>query len=377
MNNTLNNMKIKKFFFVTLSLLSFLGTIAQNITIKGTVTGEGEPLIGVTVKIQELPNIGLITDMNGNFTLQVPPKGKTLMLSYMGYQTQYIEIGKKTNFSINLIPTAKSLDEVVVVGYGSMRKRDLTGAITSVSADAIEARTPVNAFDALQGQAAGVQVTNSGGSPGAAPDIRVRGTSTFGEGYKPLYVVDGLIQENIDDLNPSDIKSMEVLKDAASAAIYGSRSGNGVILITTKSGTIGKPKFEIKYLHSIGQLGRIIPHANLQQRAFYDGVRANIGASFLTFTDTLSAYANTDLDIFKALFRVAKRDQIDVSFSGATDKANYFVSLGYYNEDGIILNSGYQRISWRMNGDYKFSPKTTFSTRLSMSIGNRNGKDLI
>jgi len=375
MNNTLNNMKIKKFFFVTLSLLSFLGTIAQNITIKGTVTGEGEPLIGVTVKIQELPNIGLITDMNGNFTLQVPPKGKTLMLSYMGYQTQYIEIGKKTNFSINLIPTAKSLDEVVVVGYGSMRKRDLTGAITSVSADAIEARTPVNAFDVLQGQAAGVQVTNSGGSPGAAPDIRVRGTSTFGEGYKPLYVVDGLIQENIDDLNPSDIKSMEVLKDAASAAIYGSRSGNGVILITTKSGTIGKPKFEIKYLHSIGQLGRIIPHANLQQRAFYDGVRANIGASFLTFTDTLSAYANTDLDIFKALFRVAKRDQIDVSFSGATDKANYFVSLGYYNEDGIILNSGYQRISWRMNGDYKFSPKTTFSTRLSMSIGNRNGKD--
>ena len=222
--------------------------------------------------------------------------------------------------------------------------------------DAIEARTPVNAFDALQGQASGVQVTNSGGSPGAAPDIRVRGTSTFGEGYKPLYVIDGLIQENIDDLNPSDIKSMEVLKDAASAAIYGSRSGNGVILITTKSGTTGKPKFEIKYLHSIGQLGRTIPRANLQQRAFYDKERAIFGASNLSFTDTLSAYANTDVDVFKVLFRVAKRDQVDVSFSGATDKANYFVSLGYYNEEGIVLNSAYQRLSWRMNGDYLKHP---------------------
>ncbi len=373
MNNTIKRMKIKKVLFVTLSLLSFVGAIAQNITIKGTVSGDGEPLIGVTVKIQELPNIGLITDMNGNFSLQVPPKGKTLIVSYLGYQAQNIEIGNKTNFSIKMIPTDKGLDEVVVVGYGSMRKRDLTGAITSVSSDAIAARTPVNAFDALQGQTTGVQVTNSSGNPGAAPDIRVRGTSTFGEGYKPLYVVDGVIQDNIDDLNPSDIKSMEVLKDAASAAIYGSRSGNGVILITTKSGTTGQPKFEIKYLHSLGQNGRILPHSNLQQRLFYDKEKAIFGASFLTFPDTLSAYANTDVDVFKALFRVAKRDQIDFSFSGATDKANYFIGLGYYNEDGVILNSGYQRISWRMNADYKLSPTITFGTRLSMTIGNRTG----
>ncbi|MEI7758090.1 MAG: TonB-dependent receptor [Bacteroidota bacterium] len=368
-------MKIRKVFLVLLTLLSFVGSKAQNRTIKGTVAGDGESLIGVTVKIQEIPNIGVVTDIDGHFTLKVPEKGKNLIVSYVGFQSQTVHIGTSSNLTITLKKLDKSLEEVVVIGYGTMRKRDLTGAITSVSSDAIEARTPVNAFDALQGQAAGVQITNSSGSPGAAPDIRIRGTSTFGDGYKPLYVIDGVIQDNIDDLNPSDIKSMEVLKDAASAAIYGSRSGNGVILITTKSGAIGKPKIEIKYSNSIGQIGRIIPHANLKQRSFYDGIRASIGAGFLAFTDTLSAYSNTDVDVFKALFRIARRDQIDISLSGASDNANYFMSLGYYNEDGIMLNSGYQRISWRMNGDYKFSAKTTFGTRLSMSMGNRTGRD--
>lgn len=370
-------MKIRKVFFLTLAFLCFGSgyATAQTTTIKGTITGEGEPLIGVSVVIAELTNVGTITDLNGNFSLQIPVKGKNLIVSYMGFQTQVVEIGQKSNFSIILIPSVKDLDEVVVIGYGSMKKRDLTGAITSVSSDAIESRASVNAFDALQGQASGVQITSSSGSPGTAPDIRIRGTSTFGEGYKPLFVVDGVIQDNIDDLNPSDIKSMEVLKDAASAAIYGSRSGNGVILITTKSGTIGMPKFEIKYMNSVGQIGRTIPRSNLQQRAFYDKQRALFGGSYLSFTDTLSAYANTDVDIFKELFRVAKRDQIDLSFSGATDNAKYFVSLGYYNEDGIVLNSAYKRLSWRMNADYKFSPKTTFLTRLSMTVGNRKGKD--
>lgn len=367
-------MKIKRLLFTfTYFFLAIVSIFAQNTIIKGKVTGDGEPLIGATVKVKEKPEIGTITDTDGNFTILLPMEGKSLSVSFLGFQPQNVEIGNKTKLTINLLSSDKGLDEVVVVGYGSMKKRDLTGSISSVSSDAIEARSAVNAFDALQGQVAGVQVTNSGGTPGSAPDIRVRGTSTFGDGYKPLYVVDGAIQDNINDLNPSDIKSMEVLKDAASAAIYGSRSGNGVILITTKSGILGMPKLELKYLHSFGKLGRILPHSTLSQRAWYDKQRKLMGASYFTFTDSLSAYGNSDVDIFKEMFNISQRDQIDFNISGATDKANYFIGTGFYNEKGIIINSGYQRLSWRMNADYNFSPKVTFGTRVSMSYSSRYG----
>jgi TonB-dependent starch-binding outer membrane protein SusC len=371
-------MKIRKLLFVfAFFYLAVLSVLSQNTTIRGSVSGDGDPLIGVVIKVKEIPELATVTDIDGRFVLQLPSAGKTLSISYLGFQSQEVVVGSQTEYPVKLLAADKSLEEIVVIGYGSMKKRDVIGSISSVSADAVASRSAGNAMEALQGQATGVQVINSSGTPGEAPDIRIRGTGTFGDGYKPLYVVDGAIQDNIDNLNPSDIASMEVLKDAASAAIYGSRSGNGVILITTKSGIVGQPKLEIKYLHSFGKLGRMIPHANLAQRSWYDKQRKLILApstsGFFAFTDTLGMYANADEDLAKALFRVSQRDEINFSVSGASDKGNYFIGAGYYDERAIIINSGYKRLSWRMNADYKFSPKITFGTRQSMSYSHRYG----
>ena len=209
--------------------------------VKGVIVDKtGFPLPGANVMEKGTSN-GTITDLDGNFSLNVSKKGVTLTVSFMGYTPKDVVVKDKT-MNITLEENAKLLDEVVVVGYGTMKKRDVTGAITSISSEAIEQKMATNVFEALQGTTAGVQVVSGSGQPGESSSIKIRGTSTFSaEGVTPLYIVDGVPLESIDGINTNDITSMEILKDAASAAIYGSRSANGVIIITTKSGQEGTP----------------------------------------------------------------------------------------------------------------------------------------
>lgn len=221
-----------------------MGALAQNI-IKGTVSDQtGEPVIGATVKVSGSQK-GVITDIDGNFNIQAASDAK-LVISFIGYETQTVNVSGRNQLNITLREDSKLIDEVVVVGYGVQKKSDLTGAVASVKSDDIKNLSTTDAGAALQGKAAGVQIINSGG-PGEAADIRIRGYSSNSGNIGPLLIVDGLKVDNIQYLDPSMIESMEVLKDAASAAIYGAQAGNGVVLITTKSGANGGGKSQITY----------------------------------------------------------------------------------------------------------------------------------
>ena len=218
-------------------------------TLSGTVKGDGQPLVGATV-VEPGTSNGTVTGADGKFSLSLSKRGASIQISFIGYVTKTLTANADF-LEVTLDSDAQKIDEVMVVAYGTMRKRDVTGAITSISSESIERRAPSNVFEALQGQVAGVQISAGSGQPGESSQINIRGISTFSaEGVKPLYVVDGIPMEDIDGINPGDITSIEILKDAASAAMYGSRSANGVILITTKGGQEGAPRIDVKYLHT-------------------------------------------------------------------------------------------------------------------------------
>lgn len=242
------------------------------VSVKGVVLDEaGETLPGATVTEKGTKNVAA-TDLDGKFTIKVSKSGATLIVSYVGYVTK--EVTSKPDMKVILSENSKNLDEVVVVGYGTMKKRDVTGAISSISSKDIEQKMATNVFEALQGQTAGIQIISGSGQPGETSSIKIRGTSTFSaDGVKPLYIVDGIPLDDIDGINPTDIASMEILKDAASAAIYGSRSANGVIIITTKQGEAGKPRIDVKYNHSWGTLSHKLAQANRADRRYYDNAR--------------------------------------------------------------------------------------------------------
>jgi len=369
-----------KYIFVILLLFFFtLCNFAQeqvrkDILVTGFVKDKNnEPIIGVTVKLKK-SNKGTITDLNGRYSLLIPRENSRLTFSYVGFQSTEIEV-KGNNLDVVLLETSKVLDDVVVIGYGVSKKRDLTGAISSISSKSIEERTPINVFEALQGQVAGVEIISGSGAPGEGADIKIRGVSTFESGAKPLYVIDGVTSDGIDDLNPNDIESIEVLKDAASAAIYGSRSANGVILITTKQGDKANPKLNIRYLQSYSSLTRKMPKANAVERKFYDSVRSKYRTGTYEYStgDSLSIFHNQDIDTQDLLFRTAKRNQVDLSASGAGNSFKYYLSVSYLNEEGIIINSDYNRISSRANMEYKPTNNLTIGSKIQFSLSNTNG----
>jgi TonB-dependent SusC/RagA subfamily outer membrane receptor len=224
--------------------------------VKGIVKDDkGVPLPGVGVKVKGT-SLGTSTNVDGVYNLTVPAETSVLVFSYIGYISQEVTVGTKASINISLKENFSDLDEVVVTGYGGVaKKRDLTGASSSINEKVILERQPVNLFDALQGQAAGVLIVNDGGgAPGATGSIQIRGASTLNGGNGPLYIVDGVINPDGANINPTDIANVEVLKDAASASIYGSRAANGVILITTKRGQDGKPMIDLTYNHVFGRL---------------------------------------------------------------------------------------------------------------------------
>ncbi len=360
-------------FFLFITLI-----IQAQIRVTGVVSdNKREPLIGVAVQVKGIA-IGTITDIKGKFSISVPDKKSALVFSYIGYGTQTIIVDNQNSLKIVLEETIKELEEITVVGYGAMKKRDITGAVSSISAKSIEEKTPINVFDALQGQTAGVQIITGSGAPGEGAEIKIRGVSTFDEGAKPLFVIDGVPLDNVDNINPNDIENIEILKDAASAAIYGSRSANGVILVTTKKGEKAKPRIDARYLRSYSTLSRSMPRANGAERRYYDKVRKNylVGGDYLiNITDTLANITNQDLDIINLIFRPATRDQLDFTVSGASDVFNYYMSTSYLKDKGIIVNSDYDRITSRINTEYKPTKTVTLGSKIQLGYSSKNGID--
>ncbi len=361
---------------VLILLLILIGclhpTFAQNTTVRGTVkeaNGKGLGAITVTVKGT---TVGTSTNNEGKFSLTVPGSKSVLVFSSVGYISKEITVGTQTDVTVILSAGNTSMDEVVVIGYGTQRKKDVTGAISSVSAKQIQERQAVNITDALQGQAPGLQIAQESGRPGAASSVRIRGIGTLQGGADPLYIVDGAQGVDINGINPNDIESIEVLKDAASAAIYGSRSANGVVIITTKKGREGRPTLDVRYLTSASQLSHKIPQSNAAERRLLDQKRSTNGTGGGLNTDSLNPSFNADNDYQDQLTKTAKRQQVDLSLSGGSPNVNYYGSLGYLDDEGIIINSWAKAIRGRFNIDYKATPKLTYGNRIQFSYTSEN-----
>ena len=372
-------MKKARLLSLLLALWVSATAFAQFSGIVGTVTdGNGEPIIGASV-VEKGQN-GSITNIDGQFAIKVQA-GKTLVISYIGFVTQ--EVPASSDMTVVLKEDDKTLNEVVVIGYGVQKKSVVTAAIAKVSADDLEGKSPVRVDNALKGLAAGVNVTSSSGQPGASPRVRVRGTGTINNS-DPLYIVDGMpIEGGIDFLNPSDIESIEVLKDAASGAIYGARAANGVVLVTTKKGKVGKPS--INYNFSQGwqtawrrrDVTSATDYAIMQNELRLNGGQAPIYADPYNLMDTngdpIKGFGTDWQDL--VFNDNAPVQNHEVSVSGASDKLNYYLSMGFYDQEGIVGGnygqSNYQRLSLRSNNIYNVydaSQERNFLNKLDVTV---------
>jgi TonB-linked SusC/RagA family outer membrane protein len=361
-------------------IISLFNAMAQDRIISGTVVDEStnEPLVGVTIMVKGT-NKGTVTDLNGIFQISADI-GSILQVSYVGYEEQEIKV-TGDRISIRLRESIQQLDEVIVVGYGTMKKRDITGAITSVDSKLIEERNPVNVFDALQGAAPGVTITSSSGAPGASFSVQVRGASTFEDsGVVPLYLVDGVSVDNIDNINPNDIKSIEILKDASSTAIYGTRGANGVVIITTKSGEAGKPRVDVRYNSGFSTISNKLPQVNyfesrlcLAATDFANPARTL--EKFSARTDSTGLVNSTNYYYQDLLTRTGIRNDINVSISGGSQNARYRASVGYIGVNGIILTSYNDKYTGQLNVDYQPWKNLTFNTQVRLSNNKTNDID--
>jgi TonB-dependent starch-binding outer membrane protein SusC len=330
---------------------------SQPLTVTGTVkdASTGEVLIGVNIAI-EGTTTGAVTDVNGKFSIMVPDRNAVLMVSYVGYATQRIEVSGRTVIDVILESILTPLQEVVVTGYGSVRKSDLTGSVSSVKSDQIQEMPLQRVDQAIQGRATGVYVLNTDGAPGGNTMIRIRGLNSINGGNEPLIIVDGLQGADLNQINPYDIESMEILKDASATAIYGSRGANGVILITTKLGKPGKPVIDAGYNIGIQTLARKLPVMNAGDfaRTFnkYRMTQTQQGQTpEPEFTDAqIAEFDRTGgTDWQDEVYETGIMHNAVLAISGATDKLKYMISSGYLNHKGILLNSQYNRISLRAN----------------------------
>ena len=354
------------------SLLGAGVSFAQNRAISGTVVdAQGAPIPGVAVVVVGNSAIGAVTEMDGSFRLNVPA-GANIEVSCIGYANQVFAIGNQTVFNIVLEEDSEFLEETVVIGYGVQRKSDLTGSVASVRAEDLENRSTSDAASALQGKASGVQILNYSGAPGEGAAIRVRGYSSNSGNIGPLLIVDGLKVDNIQYLDPTMIESMEILKDAASAAIYGAEAGNGVVLITTKSGASNNGRTSISYsgkltLQSLAHMPGV-----MNREQFIDFKRMqgyDIDAEMKNNGDD----GVIDTDWAKALFEQGLAHQHSVTFQGGNNAGHFFVSLNYLNNNGIVVGDKdvYSRLSAQINADYKIKEWLTVGTNNSIEKWDR------
>ena len=339
---------MKKCSILTMLMALFMSVTSFAQGIKGTVIDEnGDPVIGATVSDKNDAKNATITDFDGNFMVNVKA-GQTIVVSYIGYETQ--EVAAKNGMTIKLQPDNKVLDEVVVVGYGVQKKSSVTGAISQVKPEDMENRTISNAQQALQGKTSGVQVISTSAAPGSSPTVRVRGYSS-NVSSEPLFVVDGVRLSDISGIDPSTIASMEILKDAASAAIYGAEAGNGVVLITTKKGKPGEGKITYDFMWTDESLALIPKMLNSEQYIQYMD-EGNIFTKdyLLKNWDGVTNTSWTDV-----AFNHGHMQKHSLSFTGGNDRGNYYLSLAYLNNNGIVKGDAdtYKRLTATINGEYK------------------------
>ena len=362
-----------------------LGAFAQNRSIHGTVVdGAGVPVIGATVMVVGNSNIGTVTDVDGAFTLNVPA-GASITVSCIGYTSQTVAVGQQSLFNFILTEDSEFLEETVVIGYGVQKKSDLTGSVASVREDDLKNRSTSDAAAALQGKAAGVQVITNNGAPGTGSEIRVRGVSSNSGNIGPLLIVDGLKVDNIQYLDPDMIESMEILKDAASAAIYGAEAGNGVVLITTKTGAGAKGDGKVFYngQFSLSTLSRNLDIMNASEYIAYGKDRGWLTDAMLS----TNYDGKTDVDWQSEVFVPSWNTRHTVGFQGGNDRGNIFVSINNVKDDGIFRGDKdvYKRLTFQVNADYKIKDWLTIGTNnsiekwstKSVSQQNDNGSVLL
>ena len=358
--------------YCVLVFVLFLGSFtanAQATTITGKVIStDGMGVPGANV-IQKGSKNGVMTNMDGEYSIKLVPGSKTLIISYIGYATKEVSVGNKSVINVLLQSDSKELDEVVVIGYGTAKKRDVLGSMGTIKAAQIVEATPVDALDALQGQVAGVNILSNGG-PGASSEITIRGLSTFNAGVAPLFVVDGQQMDNIDNIDPSSIASMEVLKDGASAAIYGSKSANGVVLITTKSGKSANAKVEFNYTTKYSFITSKIPVSNTKQKNRWAFLRAGGVAN-----DSLGIRSQFVVDVQDLMYQAALSTQANVAVTGGNDNAKYYWNTALLNETGVMIGTSYKRINSNLKLDINLSKKFTIGTRTNFSYGITQGLD--
>ena len=403
---------MKRLSMMLAGLFLSVGMALAQTTVTGTVVSyeDNEPIIGATIQVVGNAGIGTITDYDGNFTLEVPEGMKTLRITYVGMEPLEVAVSTKT-LKIQLRNDVHTLDEVVVVAYGTQKKTSLTGSIQEVKSEAIELRPTTSVASALEGTVTGVQVNSTVGAPGEDPQIRIRGVGTVNGSSSPLYILDGVpYSGSISDLNPQDIESMSVLKDAASAALYGNRASNGVILITTKKGKQGKMNitFDVKqgtYSRGIAEYDRLgarewmeaqwLNMKNNRMAAGDDAATAGAYASKHLIADRLQLNIfdkadealftadgklvsdarikgtyGEDLDWYKQAIGHGYRQEYNFNANGATEKSDYLVSLGYLDEQGYLKTSGFDRLSARLSGNIQ--PAEWLKVGVSLNATHQN-----
>lgn len=343
------------------------------IDISGTVTDatDNSPLVGVSVIVKGTQT-GTLTNSEGNFSLEVKNSDAVLMFSYFGFENQETTVGSQTSFNISMATEENYLDEVVVIGYGTVKKSDLTGAVSTVTAESFEAQPLTRVEDALQGRAAGVTVARANGQPGSNFKVRIRGVNSITGNNSPLIVVDGVQGASLNTLNPNDIATIDVLKDASATAIYGVRGSNGVIIITTKRGK-GSGKIDIDYFTSISQVPRFLPTLadNVGDFARLENIRrVNVGGN-PNFTDAEIAAleANGGTNYQHEIFQTGVSHNLTASVSGSEGRLGYFLSGSYRDQEGIVLNTGFDQLSLRSNLEAQVNNKIKVGLNLYANRG--------
>lgn len=409
-------------FFLLLCVF-YLSTHAQqaSFTIKGRVTAADnhQSVPGVSVKLKDTA-LGTVTDQQGRYTLTVPSKEGTLIFSYVGYQTLEVAIENKDQVDVSLTGDAEALDEVVIIGYGEQSRTTVTNSVTRVGSEEFDKAPGQNPLLQLQGKVAGLSLQVQDGQPGAAPQVFIRGgSSTSPEGDAPLFIVDGLVSQgtrSINDLNPDDIESVQILKDAASTAIYGARAANGIIIVQTKTGKLGKAVINARYTQGIDQQASRLPLLNARDYIylsrkntldfnksnpdfyltggrygmstgnprnsrntleFLDVYLNDYGQDYVTHLIENEGWETMDdpvtgkkllfqnNDFQDATFQTGNKQEADVDISGGTEKARYYFGLGYLNQDGIVRGTNYKNYSALFNGDFKLSDKWSVNTKFT------------
>jgi len=363
---------MKNILLLVLNMMMLFNQAFSQRMISGKVTSaDGNELPGVNV-ILKGTNSGTISDILGDYTLNIPEEGGVLEFTYIGFQKKEIDIGSKSVINISLNEDLTELQEIVVIGYGSQRKSDITGAVAIVDTDQLKKNYSSSITDQLQGRVAGVSVTTSG-KPGSIGDINIRGASFFG-GNNPLYVIDGILTGDNPNLNPSDVASIQILKDASASAIYGSRAANGVIIITTKKGVKGAPKINFNSTVGMQRIpSRIDLKNNYQWAEIVNAAHDNAGAPRVSgANEDFNENVNTDWqsEIFD---NTALTYNINLAISAGGDNSNVYFSVNKFSQDGAIKGPQFDRITARLNSEFKLSKKITIGQHLTVGNNTTNG----